>query len=241
VKWNYLALFIFYAKTSFAYLNPPQTISLISKEAYEIIELGNSLPQLCPMKEKDLYEKCKSEKMKSRDFIYTLYESPEEKSKKLGKIKLTVTPSKGYKSYYINEKNIESAFESDDGGEYHDYGQSFVFTVADKKGDWIQLPKRPFATAVWINPVKDMGPNSNIVPATIYTTSYESDSYGTIVFTKFQGDEVSFRKENDADFNCEGSEVKVTPEQLKEMTIKVEKLYDKDGHLQLSEAHRGGC
>ncbi|WP_413557279.1 hypothetical protein [Bdellovibrio sp. HCB209] len=231
-----------FTTSAFANRNPPQFISLVPPG--NNLENENQIEVLCPKGTKDI-EKCRKDNLAPKTWKLSVYEKPEAGSVRLGEIHVIGTPGKGMKAEWVEYKKSPVKFDSDSKGTDWGYSCYFEFTVSEVKGDWIQLPKRPFAKPVWINIKKDWPAKGehDIVPAPseLQVGSIYQVSIGNIVPSKFSGSEVVYRMENANDMNC-GDETKEIPsEQLKELKMPVSNLYDKDGHLLAWPAYCRGC
>ena len=238
---NHMILLFLMPTQTMAYLNPPETISLIPVSAFNDSCSTIKTYQASPA-EKNALKKCQEDQLKPKEWILNLFEKPDKNSKKLGKLKIKISQLKKIEAIYITDKNISSSIEADGGNRVEDYGDTFVFTIQDKKGDWIQLPRHPFLSSVWINIKFDWGVNET--PGTDKTqvgSIVTSIKLGDVVFTQFQDNKVTYRKENANDMNCEGKEVKIKAEELKEIIIKIDDLYDSNGHINFGVKYNGGC
>ncbi len=228
---------------SFAYLNPPRVISLIPSD--HNLENENQIETLCP-KTSVNFESCKKEKLRPRIWSLKIYETPDAQSQAIGKIQITGIPGKGLRAQYLPEGKAPMDFPSDSKGTDWGYSCYFEFTVVDEKGDWFQLPKRPFPKSVWINPKIDWGKGGDL--STSFTsrpldneTVYNAGALGNIVITKFSASEFRFRKENVNDMSCGNEPKNISPIELKEITKPISTLFDKDGHLIVWPAYCRGC
>lgn len=230
----------------FSLLNPPQYISLMPSEAGEVLERENQIDTHCPKETTKDIKACKEEKLKPQKWQLTVFQEPKMESKKLGLIVITATPGKGVIAEFVDSNKKSVPFESDSKGTDWGYSSYFEFTVKDIKGDWIQLPRRPFPQPIWINikaewPIK--GPHGYLpTPSPMNSESvYSAGALGDIVITQYSGTKITFRKENENDMPC-GEEAKTIPaEMLKETTKPIESLYDSEGHLIAWLKNPRGC
>ncbi len=227
----------------YAHLNPPQVISLIPPD--NNLENENQIEVLCPKTSMN-FELCRKEKLSPLTWNLNVYEKPDFNIKPIGKIQIIGTPGKGLLARYIAKGKAPIDFPSDSKGTDWGYSCYFEFTVGDVKGDWIQLPKRPFTNSVWINIKKDW-PNKGDLgmrpkPRSLDNESvYAAGTLGNIVITKFSGNEFNFRKENPNDMSCGDEPKKISPVDMKESTKPISILFDREGHLIAWPAYCRGC
>lgn len=221
---------------------PPKIISLVPPGAYKVLEGENQMAELCvDMLPKQL-EKCRQEKLKPKEWRLTLFEKPDFKSKKIGKIKIVAVPGKGLDATYSEDGKKFEKLESDSKNTDWGYGNFFEFTVRDLNENWIQLPKRPFTTPVWINLKKDWGATDlpqaqELSTDTIYTTDL-----GDIVILEFSKKTFSYRFENENDMPCGEEEAKqLSPDVLEVKKADTDELFDSDGHLTAWIKYPKGC
>jgi hypothetical protein len=245
-----ISVLFFIPKASLAFLNPPQFIALLPPGANEVLERENQITVLCPPKIPN-QEKCRVEKLKPQSWKLNVYQDKSKSSKRLGLIVITATPGKGVTAAYTDTANKTIPLESDTGAGDWGYSSYFEFTLKDVQGEWLQLPKRPFLGPVWINPKSDWPVLEDLdkVSTAIFPrpgkmeigTVYSAGTLGNIVIIKFEGQTVTFRKENSNDMLCGEEPVKVSPADLKTMTKPISDLYDADGHLIAWTANPRGC
>ena len=168
---------LFFSTLAHAHLNPPQYIALVPPD--NNLEYENRIEELCP-KTLPNVAKCKEEKLRAKTWTIKVYENASVDSKSLGKILVTGIPGKGLTAQYAPIEGTPKDFPSDSKNTDWGYSSFFEFTVSKTNGDWIQLPKRPFQTPVWINLNKDWHKknDSEILPTpqtletdTVYTRS----------------------------------------------------------------------
>lgn len=209
------------------------------------LENENQIEILCPKASKDP-QKCRKEKLAPMTWNLNVYEKPDISSKRLGEIRVVGTPGKGMQAQYIPPEKPPIDFPSDSNGTDWGYSCYFEFTVSDVKGDWIQLPKRPFPYPIWINIKKDW-PTKNegdLIPTSQPLNEesvYSVKKLGNIVIKKFSGNEFTYRKENANDMSCGDEPKKIAPEDLKESTKPISILFDDAGHLIAWPAYCRGC
>lgn len=225
-----------------AHLSPPQIVSLVPPD--NNLENENQIEVLCP-KSSANFQSCRKEKLSPMTWSLNIYEKPEG-SKKIGEIRIIGTPGKGMQAQYVANGQSPVDFPSDSNGTDWGYSCYFEFTVSDVKGDWLQLPKRPFPNPVWINIKKDWKKKGDLdlrpTPQQINNESvYSVSSLGNIVITKFKGTEFYFRKENANDMSCGDENKSISSDELNETKKPISVLFDKDGHLIAWPAYCRGC
>lgn len=234
---------LFFSSVTFAHLHPPQTIKLIPPD--NNLENENRIEELCPKSLKNS-EACRKEKLAAKTWTLNVYEKPDLSSRRLGEIHVIGTPGKGMLARFAPLGKSPIDFPSDSTGTDWGYSCYFEFTASDVKGDWTQLPKRPFPEAVWINIKKDWPVQGDFdlrpTPQPLDVDSvYTVKSLGSIVVTKFSGKEFSFRKENANDMSCGNDPKEISPAELKESTKPISILFDSDGHLIAWPTYCRGC
>lgn len=230
------------ANLASAATSAPLIVSLVPPGALQVLDAKDLLDDLCPPKNGKADLVCRKEKMASKVYNLSLYEAPSLDAKKTGRIVLTVTPGKGIVAQFIDDKNKSITFDSDSNGNWN-YNSYFEFSVKESKGDWVLLPKRPFASDVWINRKSEWSSKSEAlpVPEKIKPGMYSSKTLGDIVITRLTAAAVTYRMENANDMGCGEPPVKITPAQLKTWTKPLDVLFDADGHLTAWNAHPEGC
>lgn len=235
---------------SFGFLNPPQFIGLIPPGAHQVLERENQIAELCPIKNTD-HEKCRAENLKPQSWSLNVYQDKSSSSKKLGTIFITATPGKGIEAVFTGDDKKTVPLNSDSKQTDWGYSSYFEFSLTDVQGDWLQLPKRPFATPVWINLKADWKttekPGKEIAsifptPASMEAeTIYSVKKLGNVVITKFEGKTFTYRNENPNDMLCGDEPKKIPPGDLKTQTKPISELFDEDGHLIAWVAYSRGC
>lgn len=243
MKRHFFIASLIFGSNAFAYLSPPQVISLIPPR--NNLENENQIDLLCPKSSKDP-QVCRKEKLAPMKWSLKVYEKPDLSSKRLGEIRVVGTPGKGMQAQYIPLAESPIDFPSDSSGTVWGYSCYFEFTVSDVKGNWIQLPKRPFPNPIWINIKKDWPTKNesglNPTPQALNNVSvYSVKKLGNIVIKKFSGNEFTYRKENANDMNYDGEPKKVASEELKESTKPISILFDDAGHLIAWPTYCKGC
>jgi len=243
-----LALFLLFAlpAVSLGFLNPPQFISLMPPGAHEVLERENQIENLCP-KNKPSFAKCRADVLKPQSWALPVYKEKYETSQRLGMIVITATPGKGVAAVFTDTGKKAVPFKSDSDQTDWGYSSYFEFSLNDIQGDWLQLPKRPFPTPVWINlkiAWKALDKPDALFPAPTaieVDRIYAAGKLGNIVITKFDKQSFTFRKENKNDMLCGDEPTQVSPQELKMQTRPISELYDGDGHLIAWIAYARGC
>ena len=228
---------------AFAHLNPPKVIALIPPG--NNLENENLIENLCPKTSSNM-KKCREEKLQPKTWELNVYENAKEDSEALGKILIIGIPGRGLKAQFAPVKGVPKDFPSDSSNTDWGYSSFFEFTVSKTEGYWIQLPKRPFPSPVWINIKNDWSKKTEdeLLPTPSVLDSetvYSVPNLGDIVITSFKDKNFSYREENSNDMLCGEEPQKIPPEKLKETTRPIDVLYDKDGHLLAWPKYSRGC
>ncbi|MDH3509011.1 MAG: hypothetical protein OEQ25_17870, partial [Gammaproteobacteria bacterium] len=117
------------------------------------------------------------------------------------------------------------------------YGPFFHQTLAQRQGDWFQLPRNPWETPVWVH-----RPSEQQRSSIIYIQAgdiVELRGSGMYV-VEAESDALSLRSEQPADLWCEEG---VPPPLVAEEPIRLtrEELLDRDGHLMFRLRYLKGC
>jgi hypothetical protein len=183
-----------------------------------------------------------------------LYESPSVAGNHAGTLIARVVPGQGIDFAYRPLAGQDSRFEPD--WEEPDWGYTFMMdhTVLDRKGDWFQLPPRPFPKAVWIQ-LPGRQPSAMLEAGSVYelTKSVRARSNGTarapifgagthIVIVSIHGHAVEIRKEEPFDVPCSSEErPSKRPSMIRTYVADADAFYDGDLHLILKPAYPRGC
>ena len=181
-----------------------------------------------------------------------LYESPAGNSRSAGVLIARVMPGKGMEFTYRPAAGEDVKFEPD--WVQPDWGYTFMMdqTVLDRKGDWFQLPPRPFPNAVWIQlPGRESAGVLN--EGEVYTLSKiikarskgmagtaEFSAGTNIVVVSIQEHALEIRKEEPFDMPCTDDERAVKRRKLPTYVVDAAAFYDRL-HLQLQPAYPKGC
>lgn len=181
-----------------------------------------------------------------------LYESPAGNSRSAGVLIARVMPGKGMEFTYRPAAGEDVRFEPD--WVQPDWGYTFMAdqTVLDRKGDWFQLPPRPFPTAVWIQlpghesaGVLNEGEVytlSKIIKARSKGMAGTSEfSAGTnIVVVSIREHALEIRQEEPFDMPCTDDDRAAKRGKLPTYVVDAAAFYDRL-HLQLQPAYPKGC
>jgi len=185
-----------------------------------------------------------------------LYESPSGNAKSAGALIARVMPGSGMEFIYRPAAGQDVRFEPD--WVERDWGYTFMMdqTVLDRKGEWFQLPPRPFPNAVWIRlprRASDGGSSGGLSEGGIYELSKtikarskglagtaEFSAGTNIVVVSIQGRALEIRKEAPFDMPCDVDGDPPTPRPLPTYVVDVAAFYDRL-HLQLRPAYPRGC
>lgn len=189
-----------------------------------------------------------------------VYESPTADARKLGAIVARVRPAEALEHVYQPETGPEIPFDPD--WVQADTGYTYLMeqTILDRRGEWVQLPPRPFPRAVWLqipfHPRFDgdtrpgvsgveLGPvyelSKNVKARLTNGSGVTVFDRGNVVVLAVRGRALVIRSEEPYDSPCEQplkEEPKVKPQTY---LVEAEELYDADLHLQLQPAYPKGC
>jgi hypothetical protein len=179
------------------------------------------------------FQACLQEKvpgeLRTRSWSIPLHAEPSKQSKTLGEIRITGKVLGGFSMEYVAPDRAAVPFEPD---AYLDYSDSTVcnHTVLEEKAGWVLLPKRPFATEVWMeagqeHAVADVGGG-------VYGWGKES-----IVILEVTETGAVARQEIPSDMPCGDEEEEQEPAQIKKFSIPWKELFDKNGHLRLLQKY----
>ena len=183
-----------------------------------------------------------------------LYESPSVDGRRAGMLIARVIPGDGIDFTYRPLAGESSRFQPD--WVEPDWGYTFRMdhTVLDRKGDWYQLPPRPFPKAVWI-PLPGRKPSESLEAGSVYTLtkSIRARSKGSARATIFGADSnvvivsigqhaVEIRKEESFEIPCSTEErPSKRPRTIQRYVVGPDAFYDGDLHLILEPAYPKGC
>jgi hypothetical protein len=189
-----------------------------------------------------------------------VHESPAADARRLGAIIARVKPAEGLQYVYQPETGPEIAFDPD--WVQADTGYTYLMeqTILDRRDEWVQLPPRPFASAVWLQipfrPRFDgdtrpgvsgvrLGPvyelSKDVKTRTTNGTGVTVFERGNLVVLAIRGRTLEIRREEPYDSPCEEplkEEPRVKPQTY---LVEAEELYDANLHLQLQPAYPKGC
>jgi hypothetical protein len=195
------------------------------------------------------------------DWTLPVYSGPSVTSEPLGAIVARVAPLETTHWIYRANDRTPTRFAPD--WVQADWGYLYLMdqTVLDRRGDWVQLPPRPFRQAVWLQlPVRprttyDHDPGLHrLEPGPIYelskqVTAQATDGRTTMVFEQgdtivieaIRGRVVEFRKDEEFDSPCSGADGPPAGKRPRVFRANVEAFYDADYHLRLTLAYPKGC
>lgn len=179
-------------------------------------------------------------------------ELPAEDAPSPGDLIARVTPGTGVEFVYRPKAGKELPFTPDwvqpDSGYWYLQDQ----TILDRKGDWFQLPPRPFATAVWVRlpgreeltrletrKVYELSKKLRVRPAG--ASGVEIFDAEHVVIVAFRERVLEIRKEEPFDSPCADSGDPPPGWKGKTYVVNADELYDADLHLQLHPAYPRGC
>jgi hypothetical protein len=135
-----------------------------------------------------------------------------------------------------------------------DWGYTYYMeqTVLDRKGDWFQLPARPFPSPVWAH-LPGREEIFGVERETVYTLSKTVKARakatnqpavfrgGALLVIGVNGRTLEFRKEEKFDSTCTDAYDPARSVRQPTYLAGVEEFYDADLHLQLQPAYPKGC
>ena len=194
------------------------------------------------------------------EWIHPLYDGPSVTSARLGALVARFTPFNTMEWIVRTNSGSETVFEPD--WVQSDWGYLYLMeqTVLDRRGDWVQLPLKPFSQAVWLQlSVRDRSAYDGhpglhrLEPGPVYELTKDisarpTNGKGTAVFKN--GDTIvvvaihdrvlEFRKEEESDSPCAGNDAPAK-RTLQSFRAPAEAFYDADLHLRLTRAYPKGC
>jgi hypothetical protein len=190
-----------------------------------------------------------------------VYSGASVTSTSLGAVVARVTPLDTIQWLYRTNSGVETWFEPD--WAQADWGYLYLMeqTVLDRRGDWVQLPPRPFPQAVWLQ--RPVAPQSaaehkpglrRLEAGPIYELSKQVvarsvDGKETVVFKEgativivgTRDRVVEFRKDEAFDGPCSDDDGPPAGRRLRVYRAGAEEFYDADFHLRVTLAYPKGC
>jgi hypothetical protein len=183
------------------------------------------------------------------EWTFPLHAGPDASAPSMGTLVSRVIAGKGQELIYRSNDGRDTAFRPDWIEEDWGYTYLMELTMLDRKGDWVQLPPRPFPQAVWVR-IPD-AKVSTLEPLTIYslrkpvrarrkdTRRFETLT-GNVMMLTVAGRIVEVRREHPSDMDC-GRNIGRPSQPPPVYLLDAELLYDADLHLLASPAHTRGC
>jgi hypothetical protein len=185
---------------------------------------------------------------------FPLYGSPSADARSAGTLIARVTSGNGMEFTYRSPTGEDIEFEPD--RVQPDWGYTFMMdhTILDRKGDWFQLPPRPFPNSVWIQ-LPGREPSDGLNDGEVYTLSTtvrarRKGKAGTTLFradtnvflVSIQEQALEIRQEQPFDMPCTTDERTATrPQKIATYVVDAAAFYDRDLHLRLQPAYPKGC
>lgn len=204
---------------------------------------------------------CFAVKPEPREWTLPVYDEPTTSADSPGAIVARAAPAQLIEfAYRPRGGAAELPFETD--WTQHDWGYTYLreHTVLDRRGDWVQLPPRPFPRAVWVRlPTPTRGSHAGIAGLSVLEAGaiYELSKpvrarrNGDSATTLFPAGHVTvvgvrdrvleFRPEEEFDSPCADRADRVKGTSLPTWLADAEEFYDTDLHLQLGLAYPKGC
>lgn len=165
-----------------------------------------------------------------------VFEAPDEKSKKIGKLKFSYRDSL-YVSFVDTEEKYHPLSI-----DVHDTDSSVAYhTVLEKKGDWLKLPRSPFPKDVWIR-MPGAGQRVRAIDRfgvlEVNTPTYS----GGVVLDKIEGGFYVGRREDDHfDNPCIPGNKKTKTPKMGTLRIPIQELFDQNQHIRAKIKYTRGC
>jgi hypothetical protein len=189
------------------------------RKTYEELEAKRS-------KGKERFEDCRINELGKMKLEYTadLFTEPDEKSRKIGVLRVTQKREKLFEFVPIKGDPIPIQLDADFKGSLTD-----GHTVLASKGDWFKLPRGPFPQPVWVKfNAKTWGKVSAIDMRDHYLSVATPKGNRAVFLKKMEGGFFYGRLANDKDNPC--SDLEKPPKEIP-IKIPVDLLIDKDGHF----------
>jgi hypothetical protein len=215
---------------------PFTTIDMVPRDAYAVMERANSLDAICGRAQPD--PECVRKVLTARTYVIQLYTAPADSSPSAGVIVMTATPGQGLTNVeYIAPSEAHTRMTPDDGVGDWGYGSPFRYTVLERRENWVKLPRRPFPAPVWVDAERALGhiDLASVAAEDLYT--FREDKLFILDVLK-NSLRVRDEQENDMCFAGPGKPV-VKPFRPRE--LKLDELYDADGHFLMTQTYPRGC
>ncbi len=212
-------------------------VGLWNGEMVRWAENENQIASLCPKAlAQEERVKCKAENLAEKVWTIGAYTRPDKNSRKAGEILITVKPGDPFVASFKSPGGEIAQFEPDLYDQDWGYGPYFHQTILEQKGDWLEIPLRPFTRSAWIHPGAAIQ-RMDIIPIRKGPV-YELDTQN-IVITDIGKETVSYRSENSADMWCNAG-APPKPPAGESKTIRIRELFS-NGHLKLDIKYKRGC
>jgi hypothetical protein len=184
-------------------------------------------------------EKCYREQMAPSVVSTSLHAGPGEEASVVGEILVVVVPGRGLSAFYRPAEPwmapvffMPDVFLQDWG-----YGLYFHQTIADRSGDWFELPPGPWPTSVWLRVPPDT--EGERVMAVRGGDIIEMNGAGWYVVSSGK-DHLVLRPEQPGDMWCEEGDPPPIREVEPTRLLRAD-LLDSDGHLVIRPMNLKGC
>lgn len=195
------------------------------------------LSEVCT--DSETLDRCYEEQLAPGVSVTSLYAEPDSGSSVVGELLVVVVPGRGLSAFHRPEGSageldyITPDLYMPDWG----YGTYFHQTIADRRGDWFQLPPGPWASPVWIHVPADAG--SGLVIAVRSGDIIEMGGAGWYVVATGR-DHLDLRPEQPGDAWCYGGDPPPV-EQVQPRRFPRADLRDDEGHLIIRPKYLKGC
>ena len=187
------------------------------------------------------------------EWTIPVFASPSSDGTPLGTIVIRLLPATNALEFVYQPKSGKGIpFEPDWAQPDWGYTYSMEQTVLDRKGDWFQLPARPFPGPVWVH-LPGREKIFSVERGTVYTLSKTVKARtkeankptvfrgGELLVIGVNGRTLEFRQEEEFDSVCSDAYDPARSVRQPTYLADVEEFYDGDLHLQLRPAYPKGC
>lgn len=219
----------------------PQKIAwapLFDSKLLDWLENENRIEYLCPKDMQPAHRRhCIKTMLAPKESTLQLYAHSDRHSAMLGSLHTRYQPGKPLQIIYRSEKQKKEIeftpdlYDSDWG-----YGPWFHQTIQARKGSWIQLPARPFATPVWF----DSATLSGFEPMLLNQGDFVRANGSAWLVVEISNAILRVRQEQASDLACNAEEDQKNAEpQTVDFSFK--SLLDADSHWKLTFSYMRGC
>jgi hypothetical protein len=215
----------------------PAWVGLYGEAPLARLENENRLSQVCT--DSETLDRCYEEQLAPGVSVTSLYAAPDRGSPVVGELLVVVVPGRGLSAFHRPEGSSGELqfFTPDLYMPDWGYGTYFHQTIADRRGDWFQLPPGPWASPVWFQAQVDAG--SDLVIAVRSGDIIEIGGTGWYVVASDR-DHLDLRPEQPGDAWCSGGDPPPVGEVQPKRFLRVD-LLNARGHLVIRPKYMKGC